>query len=214
MSVCMEYTSGTFAPAQSSANGTLLNKSVMMTQRTFLRSGCSLTGVFPDCLLIPASSSPVAANRFQTCQTNPAPGESVNVPGKFARWYRGIFVASVFESTVHSSTCHPACSSSTAYSLHRAATPPAPLMSVVDGTRRRIMPPCDDDVAVCVSNDALVVALVVTRAFFFEADADAGMFARIGCSAYQLPVELAGTNRSRKRTRGGTHRGLQISPRV
>jgi hypothetical protein len=77
------------------------------------------------------------------------------------------------------------------------------------------MPPCDDDdVAVCVSNDALVVALVVTRAFFFEADADAGMFARIGCSAYQLPVELAGTNRSRKRTRGGTHRGLQISPRV
>ncbi len=112
----------------------------------------------------------------------------------------------------------PACIQAGSASLPRCPYRLNTTISIITGGPHVLLcstPPCDDDdVAVCVSNDALVVALVVTRAFFFEADADAGMFARIGCSTYQLPVELAGTNRSRKRTRGGTHRGLQISPRV
>ena len=78
--------------------------------------------------------------RDQTLATKPIPGASVSVSGKFARWYRGIVRAGSVASTVQSSTRHPSRSSSRVYSRQRAATPPAPLMSVTDGTRRRSTP--------------------------------------------------------------------------
>ena len=84
--------------------------------------------------------SPFSVNRDQTFHTNPTPGASVNVPGKLARWYRGIFVFGSSLSTVHSSTAYPPRSSSRAYSRQRAATPPAPFMSITEGTSSMTTP--------------------------------------------------------------------------
>ena len=144
MSVWIEYTSGTPAPAHSNAKGTFEKRSVMITARTTFLSLLFLSLVVPSICVSSrsflTSRSSCRVNRDQIFHTNPGPGASVSVPGKFARWYRGIFVFGSWLSTVQSSTAYPPRSSSRAYSRQRAATPPAPLMSVTEGTRSMTTP--------------------------------------------------------------------------
>ena len=115
----MEYTRGVPVPAHIIAMGTFENRSVITKHDTIGSRRLSLRHIL---------------------RQKPTPGESVKVSGKLGRWYLGMANSGSFESTVHSSTSQPSSTNSRMYSCHLAATPPAPLTSVVDGIISRSVP--------------------------------------------------------------------------